>query len=89
MVKVYVGNLSPATTEEDLYRMFGRFGAVHAVTLLNVQSTGRSRGYGFVTMEDGPAARAVAACCGKDLKGQTLDVHVALSMEERAGNEGL
>ena len=87
MIKIYVGNLPPSATEEDVYRIFGHYGAVHAVALMTRRDSGRNRGFGFVTMEDRAGRKAIASCQDRRLKGRLLLVHEAKAMEESAGDD--
>jgi RNA recognition motif-containing protein len=85
--KLYVGNLAFATTSDDLRDAFSEFGTVSSATVITDRETGRSRGFGFVEMEDG-AEQAVEAMNGKDLGGRTLNVNEARPREERGGGGG-
>jgi cold-inducible RNA-binding protein len=83
-MKLYVGNLSFETTENDLQDMFEQHGKVTDVALMMDRTTGRSRGFAFVTMEDATAANAaLAAFNGKEVQGRTLTVNEARPREER------
>ena len=87
--KLYVGNLSFDTTENDLRDMLGAFGAVSEVNLIMDRATGRARGFAFVTMATPEAAQAaIAGLGGKDIKGRTLTVNEARPREERSGGGG-
>jgi hypothetical protein len=78
--KLYVGNLSFSSTEEDLRDLFGRHGSVESVGVITDRDTGRSRGFAFVEMEDGQAAEgAMRALDGTDLGGRTIKVNEAES----------
>ena len=79
MVKrIYVGNLSFDTTEDGLRDAFGEHGSVAAVDIITDRETGRSRGFGFVEMQDdGEAGAAIAALNGTQLDGRTLTVNEA------------
>ena len=84
--KLYVGNLSFDTSENDLRDMLGAFGTVTEVNLIMDRATGRSRGFAFVTMATTEAAQAaIAALGGKEIKGRTLTVNEARPREERSG----
>jgi RNA recognition motif-containing protein len=86
--KLYVGNLSYNTTENDLHDAFAAHGTVVSAELMQDRSTGRSRGFGFVTMETQEAAEAaIAALHGKELDGRALTVNVARPREERGGRD--
>lgn len=83
-MKLYVGNLSFETTENDLQDMFEQHGKVAEVALMMDRTTGRSRGFAFVTMNDATEANAaLAAFNGKDVQGRTLTVNEARPREER------
>lgn len=88
-MKLYVGNLSFETTEHELRDAFGRFGTVTDATVMIEQGTGRSRGFGFVTM--GSAVEGQAAITGLNgtaLSGRDLTVNEARPREERSGGGG-
>jgi RNA recognition motif-containing protein len=88
-MRLYVGNLSFTTTENDLQDAFERFGSVTDVKIMMDQSTARSRGFGFVTM--GSAAEGAAAIAGLEgqaLDGRDLTVNEARPREERGGGGG-
>jgi RNA recognition motif-containing protein len=74
--KIFVGNLSFQTTESDLTDAFAQHGTVEAVAIITDRDTGRSKGFGFVTMTDG-ADKAIAALSGSELKGRMLTVNEA------------
>ena len=58
--KIYVGNLSFGTTEGDITQAFAGFGPVESVSIITDRDTGRSKGFGFVVMEDEGASKAIA-----------------------------
>jgi cold-inducible RNA-binding protein len=88
-MKLYVGNLSFDTTENDLQDLFEQHGQVGEVSLMMDRMTGRSRGFAFVTMNDNAqATAAVAALNGKDLNGRTLNINEARPREERPRSGG-
>ena len=83
-MKLYVGNLSFDTTENDLQDMFEQHGKVSEVALMMDRTTGRSRGFAFVTMNDGTEGNAaMTALNGKEVQGRTLTVNEARPREER------
>ncbi|HNB71699.1 MAG TPA: RNA-binding protein [Acidobacteriota bacterium] len=85
-MKLYVGNLSFKTVEEDLSQLFAQAGTVDSATVVVDRETGRSRGFGFVEMaskEDG--MRAISQFHGTELDGRTLTVNEARPREERGG----
>ncbi len=87
-MKLYVGNLSFDTTENDLQDLFSQYGDVKETALIQDKFTGRSRGFGFVTMgtaSEGQAA--ISAMHGKSVGGRPLTVNEARAREERpSGN---
>ena len=87
--KLFVGNLSFEVTENDLQDAFVAFGPVSEVNLMTDRSTGRSRGFAFVTMATPEGAQAaIQGMAGKDLKGRALTVNEARPREERPGGGG-
>jgi RNA recognition motif-containing protein len=84
--KLFVGNLSFNTTENDLQDAFAAHGTVVEANLMTDRMTGRPRGFGFVTMSsDEEAQKAVAAMNGKSIDGRDLTVNIARPREERSG----
>ena len=80
MKKIYVGNLSFETTDTSLRNLFSTYGNVSSATILTDRETGRSRGFGFVEMEDDAAATAaIQALNGHNLDGRSLNVNEAPS----------
>jgi RNA recognition motif-containing protein len=88
--KLFVGNLSFNTTENDLQDAFAAHGTVIEANLMMDRATGRPRGFGFVTMSTPEEAqKAIEALHGKQLDGRDLTVNVARPREERpAGGRG-
>jgi len=87
--KLFVGNLSFNTTENDLEDAFAAHGTVAETNLMVDRATGRSRGFGFVTMStDEEAQKAIDGLNGSDLDGRALTVNVARPREERSGGGG-
>lgn len=77
-MKIYVGNLPWSTTDQELSEMFSDAGAVSSATVITDRETGRSRGFGFVEMDDDEAAnKAIADLNGKDMGGRPLRVNEA------------
>src|SRR5256885_5466762 len=81
--KIYVGNLPFRTTEDDLSEMFQQIGAVESVSIITDRDTGRSKGFGFVSMGDDDAEKAIAVYNGKDMNGRALTVNEARPMVKR------
>src|SRR5262245_18095873 len=83
-MKMYVGNLSFETTENDLQDLFEQHGAVNEVHLMMDRFTGKSRGFAFVTMNDNAQANAaMSALNSHELNGRALKVNEARPREER------
>jgi RNA recognition motif-containing protein len=82
--KLFVGNLSFQTTENDLNDAFAAHGTVTEANLMMDRATNRSRGFAFVTMStDDEAQKAIAAMNGKELNGRTITVNIARPREDR------
>ena len=87
--KLYVGNLSFNTTENDLQDAFAPFGTVASVDLIMDKMSGRSRGFAFVTMDSKEAAEAaIKAMNGAQVDGRALTVNEARPREERPRGGG-
>ena len=72
-MKLYIGNLSWETTTEDLKSHFEQFGAVSDAIVITDRQSGRSRGFGFVTMDnDDEANKALEECNGIELDGRAI-----------------
>ncbi len=83
--KLYVGNLSFNTTENDLQDAFAAHGTVTEANLVMDRSTGQPRGFGFVTMgTPEEAQKAINALNGAELDGRSLTVNEARPREERS-----
>ena len=83
-MKLYVGNLSFDTTENDLQAEFEQFGKVVEAALVTDRETGRSRGFAFVTMgSPAEGEAAIKALEGKEFQGRALTVNEARPREER------
>ena len=88
-MKIYVGNLSFQTTEDQLRQMFEEHGQVASASLVMDRETGRPRGFGFVEMNDDAQARAaMAALHGKSVDGRDLTVNEAKPREGGGGGRG-
>ncbi len=78
MKKIYVGNLPFSATEQELEELFGQHGSVSSAKNINDRETGRSRGFGFVEMDDAAAAdKAIQALDGSQMGGRDLRVNEA------------
>ena len=83
-MKLYVGNLSFKTTENDLQDLFSAYGAVNETAIITDRETGRSRGFGFVTMGGSPEGEAaIKGLDGKEFEGRKLTVNEARAREDR------
>jgi cold-inducible RNA-binding protein len=88
-MKLYVGNLSYSTTEDDLRQLFGAHGTPDSVSVISDRGTGRSKGFGFVEFsKDEEAKAAMAALNGKEIDGRALTVSEARPRTEPSGNRG-
>jgi cold-inducible RNA-binding protein len=86
--RIYVGNLSYETTENDLTTLFEQVGQVESVNIITDRDTGRSKGFGFVEMGSGDAEKAIAQFNGTEISGRALTVNEARPREDRSGNRG-
>jgi len=89
--KLYVGGLPYSTTQDELRDTFSQAGTVTSTSIIMDKMTGRSRGFGFVEMEnDADAQKAIEMWNGKDFGGRKLTVNEAKPMEARAprSNDG-
>jgi cold-inducible RNA-binding protein len=88
-MKLYVGNLSFETTENDLQDLFEKHGTVNEVHLMMDKMTGKSRGFAFVTMGDATQGNAaMSALNGQELNGRALNVNEARPREDRPRPQG-
>jgi len=87
--KLFVGNLSFNTTENDLQDAFAAHGTVVEANLLMDRVTGKPRGFGFITMSTPEEAqKAIDSLNGTELDGRALTVNIARPREERPGGGG-
>jgi RNA recognition motif-containing protein len=85
-VKLYVGNLSYQTTEDDLRTLFAKAGQVASVAVIKDRDTGNSKGFAFVEMTtQAEAQKAVTMLNGFSLEDRELKVNLAKPREERSG----
>jgi RNA recognition motif-containing protein len=88
-MNIYVGNLSPETTDDDLRQAFEAFGQVSTATVIKDKFSGESRGFGFVEMPSkAEADNAISEMDGKDLQGRTIKVNEARPKPNRGGGGG-
>lgn len=87
--KLYVGKLAYETTEETLKNEFAKHGNVVSVQLILDRDSGRSKGFGFVEMENEEEAQAaIKALDGQEFEGRTIVVNVARPKEDRPASGG-
>jgi len=86
---IYVGNLAWQSSADDLLALFQAHGQVSRAQVITDQATGRSRGFGFVEMEnDAEAQKAIEALNGQEFQGRPLTVNEAKPREPRGGGRG-
>ena len=87
--KLFVGGISFNTTENDLQDAFAAHGTVTEVNVITDRMTGKSKGFGFVTMSTPEEAqKAIEGLNGKVMDGRSLAVNIAKPREERGGGGG-
>jgi RNA recognition motif-containing protein len=87
--KLYVGNLSFKTTEDDLNELFSKAGTVESASVVTDRDSGFSRGFGFVEMSsDEEAKSAISQFNGTEIDGRALNVNEARPREDRGGSGG-
>jgi RNA recognition motif-containing protein len=85
-MKLYVGNLSFNTSNQDLNDLFGQIGTVESTNIIEDRETGRSRGFAFVEMSSqAEGENAIAQLNGKEVDGRELKVNEAKPQERRGG----
>lgn len=82
--KLYVGNLPYSTEDTNLSDLFSKIGAVISAVVIKDKMTGRSKGFGFVEMNDEDADKAIESLNGQDMDGRRLVVNEARPLEPRA-----
>lgn len=80
---IYVGNLSWSTSDSDLHALFSQYGQVNSAHVIEDRETGRSRGFGFVEMDEEGARKSIQALNGADFQGRNLKVNEAQPRESR------
>ena len=89
IVRVYVGNAPFSMDDAELKTLFEEYGAVESAVIITNRETGRSRGFGFVEMQDDvQAGKAIEALNDQDVGGRPLVVNKAKPREERRDGEG-
>lgn len=91
MNKIYVGNLSFNTTEQELSELFSQFGKISEVALIRDRFSNQLKGFGFVTFDNKSEAQSALAMDGKEFLGRPLRVNIAQERTEggsRGGRSG-
>ncbi len=83
-MNIFVGNLAFAVTETELRDLFEEHGTVNSLRLITDRETGRSRGFGFVEMDNSEADSAIKALNGMDLQGRSIKVNQAEERKPRS-----
>ena len=81
--KIYVGNLPWSATEADLRELFSSVGTVHSAAVITDRDTGRSRGFGFIEMDDSDAEQAISQLDGREMDSRPLRVNEAQERQRR------
>jgi cold-inducible RNA-binding protein len=84
-MKIYVGNLSPRVTQDEIRKLFEQHGEVDTVDLLTDRYSGESRGFGFVTMDNNGARAAITALDKTLVDGRNIKVNEAKPREAGGG----
>ncbi len=85
-MNIYVGNLSYEVTENELQQLFEEYGAITSVSIITDRDTGRSKGFGFVEMEeDADAEKAIQELDGVSVNDRNITVNQARPRNERSG----
>lgn len=85
-MNIYVGNLSFSTTQEELENLFSQYGEVESVRIVRDRQTGRSRGFGFVEMNDEQGKVAIQELNGKEFGCRNILVNEAKQQERPQRN---
>jgi len=80
--KLYIGNLPYSFNDEDLSNLFADFGEIVSSIIITDRDSGRSKGFGFVEMDDADAEKAIKELDGKDIEGRNLRVNEARPKRE-------
>ncbi|HEY3875301.1 MAG TPA: RNA-binding protein [Candidatus Kapabacteria bacterium] len=89
MTKIFVGGLPYQTNDEQLHQIFSGYGDISSAKVITDRDTGRSKGFGFVEMNDDDAAKkAIEELHEAELGGRTITVNEARPMEQRSGGGG-
>lgn len=86
--KIYVGNISYETTEDNLRDFFAQYGNIEDIKLISDYQTGRSKGFGFVTFSTDDEGEAALAANGAELDNRKLNVNTARDNNRSGGGRG-
>ena len=82
-MKIYIGNLQYAMTEDELQQLFEEFGQVASSKIITDKYSGRSKGFGFVEMtDDSEAEKAIEQLNGREIKGRNITVNQSIERKE-------
>lgn len=87
-MRIFVGNLSYNTTEDQLNDLFSQAGSVESASIVTDKMTGRSRGFAFVEMDSEAGAKAIEMFNGYEMDGRTINVNEARPRNEGGGGGG-
>jgi RNA recognition motif-containing protein len=88
-MKLYVGGLAYSTNDQELEQLFAQFGKVSSAVVIMDRDTGRSKGFGFVEMDDiKEAQNAMKELDGKEVSGRKITVNQARPQEDRRPRSG-
>ena len=88
MKRIYVGNLPWSADDNALREIFSAVGTVHSAAVITDRETGRSRGFGFIEMDNDDADKAISQLNGQDMDGRPLRVNEARERTSRGGGGG-
>ena len=83
-MQIYIGNMNYKTSQESVKSLFSEFGEVESVVLISDSESGRSKGFGFVTMNDTQSAQtAIESLNEKEFEGRVLRINEAQPKKEK------
>ena len=88
MKRIYVGNLPWSSDDASLRELFETIGSVQSAAVIKDRETGRSRGFGFIEMDDSDADKAISELNGREVDGRELRVNEARERPNRGGGGG-
>ena len=87
-MNIFIAGLSYSITDGDLANLFGEYGEISSAKVITDRESGRSKGYGFVEMEDESAQKAIEELNGAEYDGRTISVSEARPRTENGGGGG-